>query len=243
MEWNGEGTVIARLPHGEHAVILDVLTLDAGRLRGLLAGGASPRRAAMTQLGTRLRLRWRGRSEAVLGSFTAEPLASRAALLSDPDGLAGLSAICALLAHILPERVACPALAFRADALLDLMITSGKQGWAGDYLAFEMALLEEAGMGLDLAGCALTGQGGALAYVSPRTGRGITLAAAMAQPEPLRARLLSLPAVLGGAGPGGLAEALALTGHFLHRRLGKDATGRPLPAARDRLAGRLLLGG
>lgn len=241
MEWNGEGTVIARQPHGEYAVILDVLTVEHGRLKGLLPGGASPKRAAMTQLGTRLKLRWRGRSEEALGNFSAESLKSRASILADADALAGLSAVCALLVHILPERAPCPELTLRTEHLLDLMVSSGKQGWASEYLEFEVALLDEAGMGLDLARCAVTGQAGPMAYVSPRTGCGITLPAALKQPEALRNRLLPLPAVMGGSGPGGLAEALALTGYFLHRRLGQEAGNRPLPAARDRLAGRLPL--
>ena len=48
---------------------------------------------------------------------------------------------------------------------------------------------------------------------------------------------------MGGAGDNrgrGLAEGLAITGHFLHHRLAAELVGRPLPAARDRLLRRLL---
>lgn len=51
MEWQGEGTVIARRPHGETAVIIDVLTAQHGRHAGLVPGGASRKRAAMLQPG------------------------------------------------------------------------------------------------------------------------------------------------------------------------------------------------
>ena len=34
MDWRGEGTVISRRPHGEHAVILDILSPEAGRVTG-----------------------------------------------------------------------------------------------------------------------------------------------------------------------------------------------------------------
>ena len=53
--------MLARRPHGENAVILDVLTDLHGRHAGLVPGGASQRRAAMLQPGTRLDLRWRAR--------------------------------------------------------------------------------------------------------------------------------------------------------------------------------------
>ena len=48
-----------------------------------------------------------------------------------------------------------------------------------------------------------------------------------------------LPAMLGGRGNGGLADALALTGHFLQSRLAEVHAGKPLPAARGRLVARL----
>lgn len=38
MEWQDEGTVIARRPHGETAIIIDVLTPLRGRHAGLVAG-------------------------------------------------------------------------------------------------------------------------------------------------------------------------------------------------------------
>lgn len=238
MEWRAEGTVIGRRPHGEHAVILDVLTLEHGRHSGLVPGGASPNRAALTQPGSRLMLHWRGRSEDALGHFAIEPVASRAGLMADATALAALQAVCALLMRALPERAPHPRLAWATESLLDAMAGQGVQGWAADYLHFEMLLLDEVGLGLDLTSCALTGAREGLAFVSPRTGRGVTAAAVEANPD-LRARLLPLPALLGGAGPGGLAEGLALTGHFLHQRLAEAHDGRPLPSARDRLVARL----
>ena len=239
MEWRAEGTVIGRRPHGEHAVILDVLTREHGRHAGLVPGGASPRQAALTQLGSRLMLHWRGRAEDALGHFTIEPLASRAGLMADATTLVGLQSVCALLMRALPERDPHPLLALMTESLLDAMASQGVQGWATAYLHFEMLLLDEVGLGLDLTACALTGAREGLAYVSPRTGRAVTVAAVAGDAQ-LRARLLPLPAVLGGAGPGGLVEGLALTGHFLHARLAEAHDGRPLPAARDRLVARLI---
>lgn len=239
MEWRAEGTVIGARRHGEHAVILDVLTLEHGRHAGLLPGGASSRRAHLVQPGTRLMLRWRGRSEAALGTFTAESVKSRASLMTDGAALAGLNALSALLLLVLPEAAPHPRLALAFEALLDAMAVKSMQGWATDYLHFEVLLLEETGFGLDLSRCALTGAEEGLAWVSPRTGRAVTAAALADEGADLRARLLPLPAVLGGAGQGGLAEGLALTGHFLERCLAEGHDGRPMPAARARLVARL----
>ncbi|MFV0386493.1 DNA repair protein RecO, partial [Paracoccus sp. (in: a-proteobacteria)] len=102
MQWQAEGTVIARRPHGETAVIIDVLTVQYGRHAGLVPGGASRKRAAMLQPGARLDLRWRARDDSHLGHFSAEPVRLRAGLMADPLALAGLNAICALLVFALP---------------------------------------------------------------------------------------------------------------------------------------------
>ncbi|MFN3525923.1 MAG: DNA repair protein RecO, partial [Paracoccus sp. (in: a-proteobacteria)] len=155
MEWQAEGTVLARRPHGETALIIDVMTVEYGRHAGLVPGGASQKRAAMLQPGARLSLRWRARREDQLGSLTAEPVRMRAALMGDPTALAGLNAICALLLFALPERDPHPRLALATETLLDA-IEAGRP-WPAGYLAWEMLLLDEMGFGLDLSSCAVTG--------------------------------------------------------------------------------------
>ncbi|MGP9805501.1 DNA repair protein RecO [Paracoccus sp. NSM] len=236
MEWQAEGTVLMRRPHGENAVIIDVLTAEHGRHAGLVPGGASQKRAAMLQPGARLALRWRARRDDQLGTLTAEPLRLRAGLMADPLALAGLNAICALLVFALPERDPHPRLALATERLLDLIESTAD--WPTDYLQWEMLLLDELGLGLDLTACAVTGARDGLAYVSPRSGRAVSRAGAGEWAD----RLLPLPAIMGGAGDNrgkGLAEGLAITGHFLHARLAGEMVGRPLPEARARLMRRL----
>ncbi|MDO5704684.1 MAG: DNA repair protein RecO [Paracoccus sp. (in: a-proteobacteria)] len=237
MEWQAEGTVIARRPHGETAAIIEVMTVEYGRHAGLVPGGASLRRAALLQPGTRLALRWRARQADALGHFSIEPARARAGLLGDPLALAGLNAVCALLSFALPERDPHPRLALMTESLLDAM--DGGADWCEAYLIWEMRLLQEMGLGLDLGECAVTGAREGLAWVSPKSGRAVSRAGAGEWAN----RLLPLPAIMGGAGDNrgnGLAEGLAITGHFLNARLAGELVGRPLPAARARLIRRLL---
>lgn len=237
MEWQAEGTIIARRPHGENAVILEVLTLQHGRHAGLVHGGASRKKAAMLQPGSRLDLHWRARQADQLGHFTVEPLRLRSGLLADPLGLAGLNAICALLIFALPERDPHPLLVQDTEDLLNA-VEAGSD-WAERYLIWEMRLLDEMGFGLDLTACAVTGATEGLAYVSPRSGRAVSREGAGEWAD----KLLPLPALLGGAGDNrgnGIAEGLAITGYFLESRLAAELVGRPLPAARNRLIRRLI---
>ena len=122
-------------------------------------------------------------------------------------------------------------------ALLDLLATGGSlpsADWPPAYLRWELDLLEELGLGLDLTRCAVTGSREDLAFVSPRTGRAVSRAAA----GDWAARLLPLPPALLGQGPApprDLVQGLDLTGHFLNRGLQAVLFDRPLPEARGRL--------
>ena len=231
MEWRDEGVLISVRLHGETAAIIEVFTCAHGRHAGVVRGGASRRMAAMLQPGSQVQLTWQARLHDHLGTFVVEPLASRAAILSDRLALAGLNSVCALLHLALPERDPHQALWLKTVALLDLLTTGdGPQA----YLRWELDLLDELGFGLDLATCAITGSRDDLAYVSPRTGRAVARHAA----GDWAARLLPLPPAMLGQGPlsgAELAAGLALTGHFLNRGLQAVLFDKPLPDARARL--------
>lgn len=232
MDWQDHGTILSTRPQGETSALIEVFTAAHGRHAGVVRGGASRKMAATLQPGSSVALRWRARLEDQLGTFTVEPLASRAGAMRDRLALAGLSATCAMLAFALPERAPHPAL-FAATEPLFAVIGDAMPGWPLDYLRWEMQLLDELGYGLDLGRCAVTGTRDDLAFVSPRSGRAVSRAGA----GDWAPRLLPLPACLLGQGPASWAEVtegLRLTGHFLDRFAAEHGS-RALPAARARL--------
>jgi DNA repair protein RecO (recombination protein O) len=236
MEWRDEGALLTLRLHGESAAIIEVFTAAHGRHAGVVRGGGSRRMAAMLQPGTQLQVSWQARLDEPLGTFVVEPLASRAAILGDRLALAGLNSICALLHVALAERDPHPVLWGRTMALLDQLAAGGD--WPGDYLRWELDLLEELGFGLDLSVCAVTGSREDLAFVSPKSGRAVSRAGA----GDWAARLLPLPPVLlgqGAASAADLLQGLTLTGHFLARGLHPVLGERGLPEARERLVGLL----
>jgi len=237
MEWSDQAIILSQRPYGESAALVMLLSRDHGRHAGLVRGARQPRRRGELEPGTLVSAVWRARLAEHLGNLTLEPLRPcAAAWFDDPWRLAALVAACAVAEASLPERQPHPAVFEGLAAWLEAL-DSPYFGEA--YVRWELGLLAELGFGLELGQCALSGVNDDLAYVSPRSGRAVSLSAG----EPWRERLLALPRFLSGAGGGGgvaeVGAGLRLTGHFLARHALAEGA---LPAARQRLAERYAIG-
>lgn len=241
MEWQAPAVVLSARPHGEGGAVVTVLTEAEGRHAGLVRGGAARGKAAVWQAGNLVEARWVARLAEQLGSLSGEMAHPAAALaMEDPLALALLAAACAVAEGALPERQAHPAV-FHGLVGLIALLPGGAERVVADYVRWEAMLLTELGYGLDLARCAVTGEAEGLAFVSPRTGRAVTAAAAGVYRE----RLLPLPGFLlaeereranDRAGPADWSAGLRLTGHFLGREV---FAARGLPVPRQMLADRI----
>jgi len=233
VEWQEPGIVLETIVHGEGDLVATLLT-PLGLWRGLAKGGASRRQAAIWQRGNILSVRWVARVDSQLGAFTGELVRPVAALaMGTPETLEILNAACALAAGALPEREAAPD---TFAGLMRLLAGIDIPGFPLPELArWEITLLRELGFGLDFSTSA--GGNDRLAYISPRTGRAVTLSEAGEWVD----RLFPLPDFLIGEAPASLADcvaALRITGHFLARDV-FGARHRPLPPARVGLYERL----
>ena len=236
MEWSDDAIVLAVRAHGETGAILEALTREHGRHAGLVHGGASRKAKAMLQPGNSLRVTWRARLEENLGSFHIEAAKMRAGvMLEHREALAGLNAFTSVASAVLPEREPHRPVFEAGEILLDAIADDGFEHWGPLYVRWEAGLLEELGFGLDLSQCAATGATEDLAFLSPRTGRAISRAAA----GPYKERLLPLPQFLLGsqnatASWHEIAAGLRLTAYFLLDRV-LAPHNKTLPAARLRL--------
>jgi DNA repair protein RecO (recombination protein O) len=228
MEWSGEGLVLGTRRHGEANAILELMTRERGRHLGIVKGGAGTRLRPVLQPGNTVQVTWRARLDEHLGTYTAEIVASRAAMLmASPVALHAINLIGAHL-RCLPERDPHPKL---HDAALIVLEHASDTALVGALMVrLEVALLEELGFGLDLSECAATGATTELTHVSPKSGRAVSAGAA----APYADRLFRLPALLGGASEARDTDALdgfRLTGFFLERDVW-GPRGTPEPEAR-----------
>lgn len=233
MDWQDDGIILSVRKHGESSAIVNVLTRAHGRHAGLVRGGSGKRLSGILQPGNKVQARWHARLAEHLGTYTVEPMRAYAAnALSDAKRLAALTSACALIEAALPEREPHPAI---LDAL-EVLLTSldDDSVWPVIYVKWEIGLLSELGFGLDLDHCAATGSMDDLTYVSPRTGRAVSTAAA----APYKERLLPLPAfLLDSSVEADIATGLKLTGYFLENHVFQHRD-TEMPPARRRLAER-----
>ncbi len=234
MDWRDDGIVLSARPHGEAAAIVMLLTREHGRHAGLVHGGQGRKGRGVYQPGNLVDVAWRARLAEHLGTYSCELMTAYSArFLDQPDRLAALASAAAVSERALPEREPHPA---SFEGFLALLEALEGDHWAETYVGWELALLGELGFGLDLSRCAAGGANDQLAYVSPKSGRAVSLAAG----EPYKEKLLALPGFLvgrGGGGPVEVGQGLRLTGAFLARHVFWPQD-RPLPAARLRYAER-----
>ncbi len=236
MEWTDNAIVLGARHFGEGKLVAEVFSREHGRFGGVVHAGRKSQ--PILQAGNVVHCGWKARLAEQLGFFNplelSEPHATR--LLDDAPALAGLSSAISLVRGAAPERHAYPQL---YDALMVLIEAMPHRDiWPALYARFELGLLAALGYGLDLSRCAVTGETAGLAWVSPRTGRAATYDAGASHADVL----LRLPPFLVDAEAelkeGDVADAFALAGYFLERRL-FDQKGEGMPESRRRLIERL----
>jgi DNA repair protein RecO (recombination protein O) len=231
MDWTDTAIVLHVRPHGETNAVLEAFTREHGRHPGLVRGGRSRKIRPALQTGNLLTVEWRARLQEHLGFFTLEldePYAARA--LDDRLALSGLGAL-ATLFSLLAERDPHPALFDMALLVLDHLDDSVV--WPELMVRWEMRLLVELGLGLDLERCAATGTTEDLIYVSPKSGCAVSAEAG----APYRDKLLKLPPFLRSskrlpATSGDIADGFALTGYFLEHPVYAQRNA-PMPQGRQ----------
>jgi len=214
-----------------------LMTREHGRHLGLVRGGAGSRMRPVLQPGNVVGVVWRARLDEHLGHYAVEALRLRAdVVFGAAHAIYGVTHIGALV-RLLPERDPHPEVHAALHAILEHINSAETMGALA--ARFELLLLSELGFGLDLGECAATGSQDDLIYVSPKSGRAVSRAAG----EPWRDKLLRLPAFLTDPDSvptvDDIADAFALTGHFLLAHV-LDPRGATLPPERERFIAAVL---
>lgn len=209
--FQNQGIVLSVRAHGESGGIVSLMTEEQGRCAGYVRGARGSKMRGTLEQGNIVDANWSSRVSDGLGTYSLELSKSYAAVfMQDPLKLGALQSACALMDAALPEREPHAGLYHGLAALFDML---DGEIWGAAYVMWEIAFLKELGFSLDLSCCAGGGEG-ALAYVSPKTGRAVSKAAG----APYKGKLLDLPGFLIGDGAPdevSVYDGLKMTGHFL----------------------------
>ncbi len=231
-QWQDQSIILAVRRHGENGAIISLITQDYGRQSGYLRGAFSVKNRGTLEVGNIVDANWRARNADDLGSLTLELSRSTAArIMQDPLKLAALQSACSICDAALPEKDGHAGIYHGLSALLDIL---EGEVWAQGYIMWEIALLKELGFALDLSKCAGGGDSATLTYISPKTGRAVSLKSG----EPYKDKLLPLPEFLkpngGQSGLEDMVIGLQMTRFFLEHWVFVHHN-RGLPEARQRL--------
>ncbi|MVZ97388.1 DNA repair protein RecO [Sphingorhabdus sp. IMCC26285] len=136
--------------HGETGAIVRAFSADDGLLAGYVQGARGRNLRPVLIPGNVIKGEWRVRTPGQLATLVAEPLHSRAHLLSEPLAIAAIDWVTALTAATLPEAHPYPRLHSALDGVLSAIeLAPAARVWAGAVAQYETLLLAELGYAED----------------------------------------------------------------------------------------------
>lgn len=146
MQISASAIVCSVRNHGESGAIVRAFAGEWGMLAGYVQGARGRHLRPVLIPGNVIKGEWRVRVSGQLASLVAEPLYSRAHLLSEPLAIAAIDWVTALTAATLPEGHPYPRLHSALDGLLSAIeLAPAARVWAGAVAQYETLLLAELG--------------------------------------------------------------------------------------------------
>lgn len=137
--------------HGETGAIVRAFAGEQGMLAGYVQGARGRHLRPVLIPGNVIKGDWRTKLSGQLASLVAEPLHSRAHLLSEPLAIAAIDWVTALTAATLPEAYPYPRLHSALDGVLSAIeLAPAARVWAGGVARYETLLLAELGYGEEI---------------------------------------------------------------------------------------------
>jgi DNA repair protein RecO (recombination protein O) len=232
MNIQDHGVVIATRKFGENSHIISLFTQKNGLLRGLAKG---KKQNSIFQISNICEINWKARLEEQLGMLSGELLyAPYPSLMKNPLALkitnSALQLCSAFLANKDPHE---NLYNFLQELLKSFMNNNDDALMLQKYSYFELILLQELGFGLDLHKCAASGANDGLAYISPKSGKAVSLS----HGEPYHDKLFKLPDFWHNEAMAGIneaKEALEISLYFMNKWLASHM-GVEIPQARIEL--------
>jgi len=147
MQWSDEGYLLSKNNFDENSIIIETFTLNHGKYSGIVYGGASRKQRKIFQIGNKIFLDWKTRSENKSGYFSVElikPIAP--SFFDDKKRSICILSITSILKILLPERQINQKIYNSFEILLNNL---NKTNWIELYIKWELSLIKELGYEFD----------------------------------------------------------------------------------------------
>jgi len=148
MQWQDEGYLLSKKNFNENSLIIEVLTLDHGKYNGIVYGGLSRKHKKNFQIGNKIMINWKSKSENKMGYFNIELLKPISPLFFDDKkrSICILSAS-SILKILLPERQINKKIYTSFEDFLNKL---DNKDWIKLYIFWELSLIKELGFEVNL---------------------------------------------------------------------------------------------
>jgi len=143
MQWTDEGYLLSKNNFNENSLIIEVFTLKHGKQTGIVYGGSSRKNKKKFQLGNKLFLDWKSKSQNKSGYFSVElikPIAP--SYFDDKKRCMCILASVSLLKILLPESQLNEKIYNSFEMMLDKF---DSENWIQFYVFWELSLIKELG--------------------------------------------------------------------------------------------------
>lgn len=187
MDWESPAIVLGLQDYNGELMIMLTLTHEYGLRKGIVRSTKKNKPALAA--GNLVKVKWQGRLEAHLGTFTIQSHESIAQFVyHERQKLLALLSICELFKLCLLEKEPQKFLYTQLEDFL-YALRFHNPLWINLFAMLELELLSKVGFGLDLEKCAATGSTKDLAYISPWTGKAVSSISG----EPYKTKLFPMP--------------------------------------------------
>ena len=149
MQWKDEAFLLSRNNYGENSIIIEVFTLNHGKCSGIVYGGTSKKIKNYLQLGNKIDVDLKKKSDNKLGYFKIEIIEAISPFFFDDNKKINcLFSSLNLLKTLLPELLNYNSIyVLFANFLNELKFNNN---WIIHYIFWEMSLLKEIGFDMNL---------------------------------------------------------------------------------------------
>ena len=147
MFWMDEGYLLSKRSFDENSIIIETFTLKHGKYSGIVYGGSSRKYKKNFQIGNKIMLNMKAKSENKLGYFKVELIKPISPFFFDDKkkSICILSAT-TILTMLLPERQINKKIYDSFEKLLNKL---NDKNWIRFYIFWELSLIKELGFGIN----------------------------------------------------------------------------------------------